>query len=204
MKINSTLSFSYKFGLLGLRPNNRTQLFMRKCYLLTLLAAIFLMQSCSTPLTPDDFYDQIVDHVKCDIACADYVAEYHRQANTNLFGYALIEFAYMGYLSFVEYINDMYCSTEHTYGDCLYLTANDPDGEYQNIAKNVLKNYNNLNVYLSDFTPVANHEAYKSWSFYELRTNIEFLFVLSNNGEQWLYSTETNEKTMNNYIDKQK
>ncbi len=179
---------------------------MKKSFLLALVTAISLMQSCTTTSTPEDYYDQIVDVVKCEIACADYVVDCNSEAST-VWGGSLslllgIEFAH--FQAFVDFIGEMYVSTEHSYGDCLYLTAHDTECDFQNVARNILETYNNLSAHLSEFTPVATHETYKSWSFYELRTNIEFLFALEFNGDQWFYSTTVNQKSLNSYIEKQK
>lgn len=179
---------------------------MRKCFLLALVTTISLMQSCTTTPTPEDYYDQIVDVVKCQIACADYVVECNSEASTLWGGSlsSLLGIVNAHYQAFVDFIGEMYVSTEHSYGDCLYLTAHDTEGDFQSVARNILKNYNNLSVYLSEFTPVATHEAYKNWSFYELRTNIKFLFALEFSGDQWLYSTTVDQNSLNSYIDKQK
>lgn len=178
---------------------------MKKSFLLALVTVISLMQSCTTITpTPDDFYDEIVDYVKCEIACADYVVECNSEASTLWGGSlsSLLGIVIGHYQAFVDFIGEMYVTTEHSYGDCLYLAVHDTESDFQNVAKNILENYNALSVYLSEFTPVATHDAYKSWSFFELRTNIKFLFTLEFNGDQWLYSTTVNQKSLNSYIDK--
>lgn len=151
---------------------------MKKIYIFA-LSALALLGGCSDPAESPEFYqDDITDAVKYFIAEADYLID--------LAGNPLFQLgALLGSGTLEDAIDrmeeefaDLYTDSDLTYREVLERVSHDDESEYQEDARGILQIYDGLVPSLTDYRQVSSRNDYKSWTFKELHTGIEFLFEL--------------------------
>ncbi|MCM1032088.1 MAG: hypothetical protein NC410_11680 [Oscillibacter sp.] len=166
------------------------------------MAFLTLLCSCSSSL-PGLYDEEIQDNVKYRIAFADYLVEEADNLYTTLGVLGSDEFE-KNIDQMEEVFNEMYVKTDLTYKQVLQKVATNNKSKYKKIAQGILKNYNELNISLSDYVESSTRNNYKSWKFSELHSGIEFLFEVENwKSDKPIWFCTPIEKSYTDYLERQ-
>ncbi len=177
-------------------------------FLLTLIG-------CSD-ITPNDYEKEVEDNVKCAIALADFIVEISQEdpklhLQASLMGLSenkKLSNVIVGISSgdidledFGNSIDETYKVSKKSYKEVLKNATTWTEPEYYDeIAKQVLKHYSELDIKVSDYKEIKNNDKEQIWSFKELQTGIEFIFTYDKNKNG--YSVEPLQNSWMNYIEK--
>ena len=136
-------------------------------------------------ISPKDYQTEIEDFVKYDIS-VDNVME---KLYTNEFSIYSIFYSWDEYCEMIdefdEKLNGLLSDeeSENGYMAVLQALSNTPNHRFQHLAEEVLKEYNNTLVILSEFKQLSTSSDKKVWKFKELSSGINYLFYLDE--ETW-------------------
>ncbi len=185
---------------------------MKQRFTLIILFFIVLLTSCS--VKPYEYDSQVEDAVKYNIAFCDYCAEVINKniQAANIFGelYTLAALTGGGLEGKMEELDEFDTSIEKeyysidtaTYKSTLEYVSTWTEYEYYyEFASRILDIYTGINVSLSDYQLVKDSPDKKVWSFKELNTDLQFLFIYSKETKR--YKIEALNTSLEKYIKKQ-
>lgn len=124
---------------------------------------------------PWNYQEAIEDVVTYNIAICNYMINNYNDLTASIWN------AFVGRIEdFDNYMLERWLKeTDDTgYLNLLKDISDMPAHEYCNIANQVLKEYNNISVILSDYRQIKTSSKTKVWEFYEINSGIKFRFTL--------------------------
>jgi len=175
---------------------------MRK-FLCSTLSCLLLLTACST--SPERYEAEIVDSVKMEIACADYMAEVLSNPLKNLNLSFVLKTSYDAFAEQMNRkIDDIYLTHQEEANGYRFALATmaetEKDGFWKRVARDLLKEYDELDVTLSDYKEIKSG---KVWQFKELRTGVTFIFEISKEKGQEIWTCESLGNELSDYIEAQ-
>ena len=168
---------------------------MKRLYvcLLALLSTLFC--ACDAVTTsPEDYKKEIEDVVRYCIAEVDYAVDRYWEWSGS-------DSSFETSMDAMEtYFLELYGESAWGFDEMLKHVSG-MDSPYANAAKKILKNYQNLSISLTDYKPASTRGDYKSYTFKELHSGIEFVFELMDlDTDEPHWNCEPLDESMEKYV----
>ena len=195
---------------------------MKQCFItimIALLGSMTLLTACDRIIptkylvklsSPENYQEEIEDVVKYNIASANYICNNSSLIN-EYWIYTLDAFddtvnaVYINDESSIAYRNsleklaakELSSPTEDAgiFGKTSFELLVGPSTA--KIAAAVLKEYDKLNIILSQYTEISTSSNARAWSFYELNTKVQFLFTIDEDGNWYC---EADDDSLQRYV----
>lgn len=155
---------------------------MKKYYIFILATVSLFLNSCSSLLSPGLYDEEIRDAVKFHLAEAEYITEYINDYTSNPFSQlvTLLSFDAMSerFDDMEDEILTLYNTTDMNFRQVLQHMSDTEYIGYQREAQDILENYDQLNITLSDYEQMSSSLNYTTWTFKELHSGVEFIFEI--------------------------
>lgn len=164
-----------------------------KMITLVVMSAI-IFASCSS--MPKLYDEEIRDVVKFNIASFDWMIDMASDPED-----AMV-IALIGEEFFTEILDipqQMWLKeADAKYKDILFSLSK--DHEYSEFYEDILNNYNNLSISLSEYKEIESTKDYEAWSFKEMITGIEFIFEYTTADDEDNWSCEATGDSIERYF----
>lgn len=172
---------------------------------------VFTLAFLSSCQDPSQFEEEIIDAVKYNIAWADYYSEAISEVSSLMIlqpelysaaitlGFDPMEEVDDHMTDFDQTATDLFLD-DNTFKEALVIISNTPHPDYPEMAEEILAGYNSLTVRLSDYKLISESGDQKTWSFKDIRTELEFHFTLESGAEQDFWYCEPAEQSLTQYI----
>ena len=139
---------------------------------------------------PENFQEEIEDYVKFTVS----------EINYTLDNILVVYLSSSRFDAFEDEIRKMahIDNSKNSYEKALSRVANNTNNQYNDIARDLLNEYQNTRVVLSDYRKVPTSSQTMVWEFKEITTGILFYFSINEKE----YIIEVNDDSMQSYMEK--